>query len=559
MKILTVLLLFHLFSYFAVADVYQEALEVHCSVVSSIDIESLASHTSFNTEEQRVVLCDAFSELSKRYIQTSVKSFEPVFVENLEMCMNLVNHADADVWSLNSILKKCFAAFKDGHMFSVASRSSFVFLPFSVAEVDQKFYISSIGYTVCGDSDFQVGDELLSMDGESITSIKNRLSAYVASSTASAVSGLTQKFVTDRDFAIPESGDVELKILRDSNAISLQKKWLYYPNQVGKDNKLRLTKRGFRPCEHTSGFHKKGYFNSDSLYPSSRSVVFSESPSGNDEFLVIGRQEINAERVCYLKLDKFNFDTVYTSGKKIDIWAVLKGFVETCEADHVPMLLDLRKNPGGDMGNMANLVQLFANSELVDIVNSFFVNKMKSDKSADQLCDGSAPLSFDDEPHLNKLEMFFCNMFDLKERRSEGYLGRIYVLTGAECMSACDYSVAFLDVLENTKIIGENTQSAMLITNTAPPAFDLRKPYLIHIFNMAPYFMVGKLEETDRDHYVLCADDGGVCYRQLEGVEITPHENYVLSYEDIVSQPAGAGWRAKIAEVMKTDLLKQVP
>jgi hypothetical protein len=559
MRIFTFFALIISFNSTAHADVYDAVLGEACSAYANVNVADLRDQNTFNPVEQSALICDALKEVSDRYIQTTLKSFEAVFEKNTDFCLSAVISDSINSWEMGTLLKVCYAAFNDGHLQAFMKDSPIVFLPFRLSEIEGRFFISQTGYSVCNDSDFKVGDEVLAIDGEEIHNIKERLKRYVSASTERARDSKAVAFIVDRNFAIPLMGETEILVSKNGVVKTYKKNWRFYINQVSEENKDVLLEMNYKPCEQEVERDHKGYYEYDNLYPESRSKFFYTDLKQTNRILTLSKPKINGRRACYLKLVGFSFSDVYHQSEKVDVWEILEDFVKRCSDKGESFILDLRFNGGGYVHNMISFVQLFASEQSEPFANSTLYSRLSMSGKERVKCYGLHPDVFSENVHAEKFIEAFCRIFQIKARTPEGYMGHLYILSSEECMSSCDYAITFIGSQDNATIIGSPSQGAMLLGSENSWVRSETKPYDFQIFDMAPYYYVGTDESNANSQVLICSDDGGTCLKQFEGAGVIPSESYTATYHDLVSLPAGAGWRDKIESIIIADALKQVP
>ena len=530
----------------------QDHLKDYCS---GVDIEKLSpdklSEPSYEPDKQKAIICSVLNDLSKGYAKTAFKDFDADFYTKKTLCMNLVSSSNISKKMMHANLMRCGAYFKDGHISLGIKNLKTFYLPFRLLESQERFFVSEIHFYACGETKLRIGDEVISIGGESPKNIQNKLRRFVGGSSEAFRLKQSNFFMTQRNFEIPSKGAREVVFIRNGVKHTSLETWRFnYADNPTYEDKA-LLKKGFKMCMVENSVVDKGYHSKKSLYTYERPVELSRDVEGKGVFLSYGKTTTNGNKICALKLKTFLFEDVYYKGQKVDVWKLLNSFLDSCVSTNRQIVMDLRNNNGGYLVNLNKFTKAYGDKKMMTQAKSLVYFATNHGVFPRDCSWKGIDESKINEFHFDRLRSVFCLFTGESVEKERLYSLPTILLTTEDCISSCDYFALFAKASDSIIQLGSATHGAFLTLSGKKNIYggglyQLRYPD-------GPVMMsAGQKDMRSQKHSLCLKLYGSGCFITLERKPIKPDYFYKASRKDIVSKVQGQGWREKIDEVMKT-------
>jgi|GEM_PF-5451255 len=392
-------------------------------------------------------------------------------------------------------MRECGAAFQDSHLDLQSNEyQPYVSLGISLREAQGRFYIDRVYPALLSDSRqlsaderalLKPGTEITALDGQSIDSAMKALEPRIPASSTAYRRFETLDRLTERNHSFPISSSATLTVSQGRNLRTLALTWA--ADLAGNKDKLSvaaLEARGFKDAPFLpwrSDFPSTdlpseiGYSDQDAAVPES-ALDRLESYRGADDygpalrFVKVDAKRDSVEKsYCYLQLASFAEDRVRgEKGWKKDYSQPMRKFLRQCGRKKLPLVLDLRTNPGGyiNLGSQT-LAALTPRKERSPVRGTW---AYRDSTTFREIQDGY----FDGQYWgNNSLEITAREKWD---PRSGGYGGKVIALITPNCMSSCDRLASMLKTAGRATLLGSSTNGTgagfmdTLNPNTGKPA-----------------------------------------------------------------------------------------
>jgi|GEM_PF-6054738 len=514
---------------------------------------------SYYSKDDKInILCDLKERMSNQYSENVYNDFSEKLDKKFDTCFDLVDSVGDNPEDVNGLVRSCIGQFNNSHLQAMLLKSPRIQLPFSLAKTRDGIFVRSVSPQFnCGDEiDVKLGDQIISVDGVSIERVVQRLVKFQFGSSLMAREARAVFEFGSREYSFPESGVINLKIVRDGEMIDVSAQYSTFEDSIDDNTKKRLRERKISTCLYSDASKNKkgsrGYYLSKPLYSPDWSVK-SNKDTGK-EFAYFTRFK-SAEGIesCYFKLDHFSHEAAFLSdsNQEVDLWAKLEEEVLACKEDGAPLVLDFRYNEGGTYDNLTSLMNLLIPAQDPNLWNLRSL-RVKHTNMGNWYCAGET--YFDPGLPLN-LDVFngtFCRTLYLDAKWQEGYANSILLLTSSECMSSCDLASWALSTQENVTIVGTPTNGAFNGISNFSKQYDksLKNSSVLRFsFDDMATFVVNLTSEEIETNSIFC-NDHGLCYSSLEGKPVRPDVYYEIDKRDITSRPFGASYRYTIEKII---------
>lgn len=535
------------------------------------------------SKEDRVELfCSVRQAMLKKYALVELKK-ERI---GLDTALHLENCAlaeakieDGDTLKFDDRVRKCVAAFQDTHLAAIQKiKRPWVYLPFLVKEAEGKIYISTVIPKILSyikersafkdiDEVISAGNELVAIDDTPVEELIKLYEDYAMGSSPQARREWAIYYLATRSFLYPDKPVAKLKIRGAGGEVEALVPYFASSSTHRTDANAYLDKVGIKTTNwlkweynsttnswKQSGFAMEGFNESAPLYPTGLREY-----KDDDGELALRTGEILLHKnvaFCYMQLLTFsskNLTENSTDAAAEPFLLPIAKFVLSCKQKELPLVFDLRTNPGGYGMYPAIILSLLAESgksyaaSITGFRNTPHVGWMLS-----RLIDGDPILARNlSQTSLLDLKDAYvkANQTSPKELHLDllneekvsanstigGYKEKIVALISPNCVSACDEMANLLKRSGRATLIGQPTSGTgagflpLEISPTWSDNFDLYEM-------MIPNFLFG-IAPVDAPFGLLPFAQ----YKQYlsENQPVEPDINYTLTVQDIRQNSAG--------------------
>ena len=402
---------------------------------------------------------------------------------------------------------KLAAKFKDTHFVlqRIQTRTD-VTLGFDLKRLKNHYFVSAVSAYLQSALSFTaqislaVGDEILSFDGQALSLMAQELSPFISASSEAALETSQTIALTYRNFSYPRKGRIEVtwRRLKTGEVVHANIPWVYgeidqnHGHALHRDDLAYLQNIG--AVEEYSIFFRQSATDSNHqvFFPGANDTESNIALLGNVENLetvkaaggnLIAQKGVVSDKFMWIQLRNF-FDWKTISGfagqenYKSEFTEALKKWLKESKDLQLPVVLDLRFNPGGDMSLLTELIAHLLpkretatpatravpiNDAMMDAFTSTVDPQLKM--QGDLPDEGSYEIGFI-ENFFKSLRMdlshqsFLSPLFRNKIIQSKGTLPSplsLLVWTGPLCVSSCELAVMSLKKNKLAKIMGQPT------------------------------------------------------------------------------------------------------
>ncbi len=391
-------------------------------------------------------------------------------------------------------MRALVSQFQDTH-FSVSPVQTMrpVLIPILLAKADGKYVINntypkllsylSLQSNSPAFSQIALGDEIISIDGHSVEDEINRLKPYISGSSDESRMQDALYAVTFRAFRFPANPTTTVVIKKKSDAslVRLTFPWLHRTMQR-QDQALLFAFRGYRPYEDLRIEYdqlsekwrlKDTPYLVESVEATTPKLIDEKRYDTDDHVIRAGLLFKNSKLYGVLQIFTFGEPKVLNSdGKSIDFIDAIREVVSDFNAKKIPLILDLRSNPGGD-GNLPPLV--FGTLLPASQFRPGPTAALRVTRNAIQIVDESdsstaqptAGFGVDPQDYKHLIAVALRNNEEYTAAYSKndittdkivgGFNQKIVTLISTNCVSACDITAALLSTSKISTLIGQPT------------------------------------------------------------------------------------------------------
>lgn len=539
----------YLFIFFIFLGASLEASEGITSCPTELPF--LEKKESYSFEDQKSLICHIKEEIEKGYSKNIFKSFSEKRDQSLEECFALIKKENIFPNEFSAIGKECAAKFNDSHFqVNVATETS-IQAPFIMTSYKNKIFVRAINlYENCQEElPLQVGDEILSINGDSPwTAIEKLEKLAAASSNMARLSDSLISF-SSRNFAFPQSGELKVRFKRGGEIQEVDTHYGFISRNPESREVKDLEEKGFKNCSGQKSRTLEGFFLSHSLYDTEWSFHTNENYSPVAEFSE--RAGKNRDH-CYLKINNFNDeDGVFiATGQKTEgnLYDHLSDVIQDCDQRGQSLILDLRTNPGGYHRLLKKFLALtlsYDKAKLPWLFNTQLIHENAG------LAPCEATVFYEPTLPLN-LDLFygsFCHLSRNINSNSYHYKNSILVLTTENCMSSCDIASLYFKYAKQATLIGGATTGAFNGISNYKTNSDYNPDQALYIANtdMATFIQVPEASPV-KDSFCSVYYPS-FCLQALENEPVQPNFPYQTSPKDLDMNDLGSGWKEMIEKV----------
>ncbi len=258
---------------------------------------------------------------------------------------------------------KCLAPFQDSHL---AARGQtprpYVVSGVALRPVGSKVIVAGLDPKVLNlngaevTTHLKLGSEVVKVDGRPIEEAIRSLAEFVSGSSQEFVRVLAVRALTLRDFVYPNRATVQLEFA-DGTSASL--KWFVHPVALRQDIRDYLFSRlGLSSLPALKIDRRRaadglddGYVGYDERLSLADEEGLTYTTDSGSTAMRLGFMNLNNKRNCYLQMLNSTAVKVRMTGRPrdtLDRATEIAKFLKACQKIDAPMVLDLRRNPGGD-------------------------------------------------------------------------------------------------------------------------------------------------------------------------------------------------------------------
>ena len=466
-------------------------------------LRPLLKRMEVSKQERVDTLCQIRDAIEERYalrnFKKEVLKLDPV--EVIDRCANEeIKIGDNSRFAYFDRVRKCVASIRDSHLFfELANDLPSVVNGLYATHVKGKIYVSGIrrdilSYIESVDKTSLIdkfnGDiEVVSVDGRPALDVVMDLAKYEFASSEGAALSSAASSLFARNYKYPSKSTVKLTLNSSKHGmIELSLPWLSkvegqanldvseYFNRIGiKDIDgihLKFDKQKLIWTADKNGRDFIGLEETNSLYQvSSKNLYFFKDENQKTEVIrfeevVLGRRK----SFCYLQILSYKFDRVENKdGIKKDFQTVLEELLDQCEFKKLPLVLDLRNNPGGNLlypvlinekvkiegRPFYSPIRSILTSQLNVRVLSQNVNNSKFNSEGDFDLEDLESIAESIENKTDFTRFLPSNYKTVKIKQY--FTQKIVTLVSPDCASGCDITAALMKANKRSVLIGTHT------------------------------------------------------------------------------------------------------
>lgn len=548
----------------------------------------LTSMHDVSREERVDIMCQLKTAMERKYALIDLKK-NLVGLDgraHLEACAR--HEAEVNSNERGAFLDRvrvCLAAFQDSHLYlGVRVSAPGVFTAIGGELVEGKLLLTYshprlIALLKHRDGNdlkklLTPGTEIVEIDGQKPADAIARMSAYQSASTPANRLADAARSLFERDYSYPQKNFVSLKVRGANGAISNEIRLPWWSSDVTNvpwANAL-LERAGITPALQiqrdydaqkgewkADDLETEGYVPSTPLFDVKKSRLAVYKGDKGKTAARMGMTVAGGKGLCYLQLLTFHTEKLKLGDEEAKPYlAVMEEFIADCEEREAPLVLDLRKNPGGNGRLAAPLLALLAGKDVkttaalravrisagaAEVLGSFFSD---SDglNSADELVarEKLVQESFTTNLRAGKAYSDIIARPDEDAGLPEGFNQKVVALITPDCISACDITAALIKANKRGVLIGthSNGTGAGFWSKHEDDA-NFNDSYGILKIEI-PNFLFGVNKTVGRDRYSF--EEGEPLL--MENRPIQADVQYATTLEDVTKQ--NAGWLKKVLE-----------
>ncbi|EQC48024.1 S41 family peptidase [Bacteriovorax sp. Seq25_V] len=395
-------------------------------------------------------------------------------------------------------VKKIIATFQDTH-FGISTKVSMPWIVSGLGTklIDDKVFITEIYQKVitksAASSDngdellaIKLGDEVLAVDGVSVSEKINELVPYLDASSVAFARESAGRFLLERYFKIPSKPFFDVKI-KSGEKEKVVRVPLHFSDNTQdrvrrRDAMFYMTKLGFIPlAQIRTTYDQSKHEWIDSRDLDSKSLV-KEMPKGAIELnnwtsaknggssIVRSGLILDAGKVtAYMQVNSFSVSTVYKGSETTDFISAIRNEVKYFKAQNLNLILDIRSNGGGRSTYPGQVLSLLTEEgktyngtisarRITRYMRQLF-DYYSSDEIFSQVADGVnwQTTVNEVEDSISDRREYTRAIYDgdiTADEEVGGYNGKIVALISPSCISACDKMSMLLKTSKRATLVG---------------------------------------------------------------------------------------------------------
>lgn len=475
-------------------------------------------------------------------------------------------------------IRKITAEFQDTH-FSVRTKvtSNGTLIPFTVAEIDGKIvvvarYTKLMELFASEDEAFrklEIGDEITAIDGRPVKEVRDSLLPYISASSSAYRATQATEALTFREFSLPTRpyAVVEIKH-KDGSRRKLKFPWLYRQPARG-DQAFYLKDRNFRRYDDLRrewNQDKKRWItkgiaqDKEEYYRTLPTLLEDKKFTDADETEVIirtGNLIRQGRPYAVIQINSFSEAKVKRDGETVGFLEPIRAFVKETEEKQIPLLIDLRSNPGGNarfplalLGILTEKDKSYGGFSAALPVTRYMQQLTDQFSSGDTLPEELQGLGSEESREIFyaalRAKAPYTDSYTYGDVTTDSEVGgfsqKIVALISPRCISACDITSALLKHSKRATLIGQaanGTGAGFLSSETLGTEWSDSH----HVFRTRiPSFLFGRPGGEAGEHIF----PGRTAELNMENKPIQPDVAYNDSMEDI--EKNSSGWVKKALE-----------
>lgn len=438
-------------------------------------------------------------DLKKEAIET--EQSVPIYEDRIDQAKANLDFLDR--------MRALIAKFHDTHFkFNPVNELSSVFLPFTVANINERYFIVEIRpnvlkYLSTWHDEFlniNIGDELVEFNGQNPKVEIEKLKNYFGKSSEHATEAKATEALTIRDSVMPDSAIAKFTIRQKDKTTKFSMRW-FFSNAKRLDQYIYLTAKNFQHLspivqsidafggDPNLEFAKLVSKKTEELIPSNATLIESYLDENEQPMITGATLESGGQKYTILKIHSFypepegSTKVHLQKQAKIEFSDALRKIITNAKSNNTPIILDLRSNGGGypDLAT-ATLSMLLAKDSIIPGPTRAYRVSSLSSSMLYNYRNSTPNVQAIDAIDINR-EIFISEI--IEDYESSRNLGKEYSsshqepilndsnidglnlpligLIGPDCVSACDI-LAYLLKANNFKLLGTSTNGTGLGT-----------------------------------------------------------------------------------------------
>jgi hypothetical protein len=376
-------------------------------------------------------------------------------------------------------LRICLAALRDSHLQAqLQVANTFIWAGAEIGEFSGEFRLQRVSKTVHAlHPDLRPGAKVLKVNGLDPESWIRLLGPYISASSAAYARKAALRAILHRDFAYPLKSTVRLEL--ENGTVELP--WWQTGITQRSDLRSLFSDRGIR---HISALEKSieerikagaelTGFSEETQLPSKEPLAEFFTDRG-EIGLRIG--EVGAENAaCYVQLLTFSSRTwrpAFASRISVSFDTPIASFAAACERKGLPLILDLRANPGGDPELARKIIEVFGlprssqggllfsarrTSHTEQLIEAYLLGDGYPDSSGPRSPIRLRPEALRAAEKQGAPYLPWVGQEPIHTPAGKGFSGRILALLSPFCISTCEIAASLLATSHRATLAGEPT------------------------------------------------------------------------------------------------------
>lgn len=401
--------------------------------------------------------------------------------------------------------------FKDSHFYlNAAQPPSSVALGIDVTQIQGKFVVSTITGMLLKDQKSQkdysgeisIGDELVSIDGKNPEELVRGLENYIPGSSEAFRQSFAARSMTQRDFQLPEKGTAEVVLKHQGKTVSLSLPWYAIATRRS-DEAAVFKKLGiFIVNQDTISTVKPA--GAETLYKNAQwetaiqglqnEMDFVDATDPTSTVVKFGVLGAPSNSAAFIQIQSFDVASVVDAASLnppapsaspspgaspapaaqptvLSFPVLMKVLVTVAKNANLPLILDIRNNPGGNPDYSAAVLSALTptGQQYAPLSEMYRITELAWETE-----DAMSMKGLTDPAELavqKATDQAFRDAIAKKRDYSEvmpaapimadddvgGFSGNVVALTSPNCVSACDIMAILLKSSGRAKLIGQPT------------------------------------------------------------------------------------------------------